>query len=318
MRQKYVPYVILILAAFFIGIIIVFQYAPAHASRTTSKNQKQTSASQKNVQKSKKKPFKKKLNKGVSQPTTTPYIPPAENNPGNQDMQKALQDMQNAQGKVQRGVAQEQDSNVSSCTDIPKLQPPVDFSRVTSVLYPGQYRSGQYKPHGGFRFDGNNNDDIKVKIPLDASLVSASRYIDFDEVQYLVVFRAACGTMYRFDHILTPASRLQTILDTLPPAKQDDSRTTDFNPPVSFSVGEVIATAVGFAKTKNVSVDFGVYDWRQPNESWKNPEWTKDHQTYEIERYGICWFDSFSADDAKKLRDLPGGDGISGKKSDYC
>ena len=38
------------------------------------------------------------------------------------------------------------------------FQNPTDLSKVTSMLYPGQYRGqintgDDYKPHGGFRFD---------------------------------------------------------------------------------------------------------------------------------------------------------------------
>ena len=40
----------------------------------------------------------------------------------------------------------------SSCP-APLLQTPVDLSKVTSILYPGQERGGNYKAHGVFGFD---------------------------------------------------------------------------------------------------------------------------------------------------------------------
>ena len=120
-------------------------------------------------------------------------------------------------------------SNPPACAEPFTMQPPIDFSRVTSVLYPGQYRGSQYKPHGGFRFDNNNDNNVSVKIPLDAMLIHGSRYGEGGEVQYLFTFVAPCGIMYRFDHLLTLTPKFQAIADTLPQPKEGDSRTTNLN-----------------------------------------------------------------------------------------
>src|SRR5262245_56124294 len=50
----------------------------------------------------------------------------------------------------------------------PLLTAPAELTRVTSLLYPGQTRGDDYKPHGGLRFDGSSNADITVKLAMDA------------------------------------------------------------------------------------------------------------------------------------------------------
>lgn len=208
----------------------------------------------------------------------------------------------------------------SSCPD-PVLQMPVDVSKVTGVLYPGQTRGSQYKPHGGFRLDGSSNDAVEVKAPIDAKLVDGSRYIEQGEQQILLDFRSECGVNFRFDHLLTLSPKIQAEVDKLPQPKQDDSRTTNFNNQISVKTGEVIATGVGFPKTNNVSFDFGVYDTRQDNAASKNPTYLAAHQQFGDQdqlKHAVCWFDYLPKADADKLRALPGGDQISGKTSDYC
>lgn len=205
-----------------------------------------------------------------------------------------------------------------ACSSPLGLQLPIDIKKATGILYPGQSRGGNYKPHGGFRFDKSQNKDITVKIPLDGSLIRASRYIEGGEVQYFFIFVADCGIMYRFDHLLTLSPKFQAIANTLPAAKKDDSRTTDFANPIAVKKGEVLATAVGFVKTKNVSVDFGLFDLRQKNVVSRNASWARSHTNDSTAPYGLCWLDMFSASEKSKLRALPAADGKSGKKSDYC
>lgn len=191
----------------------------------------------------------------------------------------------------------------------PALASPVNLAGVTSILYPGQTRGGDYKAHGGFRFaDGANTQTVKV--PIDSVVTKGSRYIEQGETQYFFVFIAPCGIMYRFDHLLTLSPEFQKIADTLPAAKPDDSRTTNLNPPVSVKKGDIVATAIGFKKTGNAGVDFGVYDLRKSNGISKgNPEFNS---------FAVCWFDWLPASDAAKVKALPAGDGASGKASDLC
>lgn len=210
-------------------------------------------------------------------------------------------------------------SNKSSCPD-PLLQMPADITKVTAVLYPGQTRGGNYKAHGGLRFDGATN-AVEVKAPIAGKLIDGSRYIEQGETQVLLDFKNDCGVNYRLDHLLTLSPKVKSLVDTLPAAKVDDSQTTQFNSPTSFDVGEVIATAVGFTKTNNVSFDFGVYDMRSANAASKDASYQAKYKSdpgWELDSHALCWLDYVPSGDSTKLKALPGGDQASGKTSDYC
>lgn len=184
----------------------------------------------------------------------------------------------------------------------PTLQSPVNVDDVTSVLYPGQTRGGDYKAHGGFRLDALNSNDVVIRAPISAKLVKAGRYIEIGETQYIFIFETNCGLTYRFDHLLTLTPKFQAVADTLPPAKEGRSDFVSVDPKTEVMTGETIATAVGFRHSNegklNVSFDFGVY----------------------LDRYdqGLCWLDLLPEEDASQLKELPGGDYQSWKISDYC
>lgn len=207
--------------------------------------------------------------------------------------------------------------NAPACSNPIIFESPVDVSKATSILYPGQTRGGDYKPHGGFRFDGATNNLVNVTVPMDAQVVEGSRYIEQGETQYMFDFENACGIRYRFDHLHTLSPAFQDLADKLPAAKQDDSRTTKINPPVAVSAGQPIATAIGFPKTNNAGVDWGVYDLRSANQASKDATWAADHDT-QLAHYAVCWFDMLSPGDAARVASLPAGDQQSGKTSDYC
>lgn len=207
---------------------------------------------------------------------------------------------------------------VGSAPDCPKpfeFKSPVDLTKVTAILYPGQTRGGNYKPHGGFLFNGAANNEVTVTVPYDAQVVEGSRYIEAGETQYLFDFQVPCGVRYRFDHLHTLSPAFQTIADKLPPAQKDDSRTTPINPPVDVSVGDTVATVVGFPKMNNASLDWGVYDLRNKNEASSS---AAPQGTEQLSSYAVCWFDWLNAADEAKVRSLPAGDQASGKQSDYC
>ncbi len=208
-------------------------------------------------------------------------------------------------------------TNNENCNSQPRFQTPVDLSKVSSILYPGQYRGNEYKAHGGFRFDSYKPADIVVKAPLDAQIERAGRYIQNGDVQILLEFSAACGITYRFDHILTVAAELQSLVDSLP-RPTSDSHTTLVNPPVNITVGQVIATAVGSPSTHNTFVDFGVYNTLHKNKASNDPAWLAKHTQNPNDQYGICWFDLLTPRDATLVRSLPSGSSESGKTSDYC
>jgi len=194
--------------------------------------------------------------------------------------------------------------DLSACTDPMVLEAPVDINRATSILYPGQMRGGDFKRHGGFRFDTATSNAVEVRAPIDSTLSAASRYIERGQLQYLLDFETECGVRYRFDHILAMPPALSAVLETLPAAKVDDSRTTGVSRGVRFKKGELIATEVGMPG--NVFVDFGVYEsggLLQFQGPQSNP---------------LCWLDMLPASQAVIVKGLPAGDQNSGTKSEYC
>lgn len=196
----------------------------------------------------------------------------------------------------------------------PLLQTPVDLSKVTSILYPGQERGGDYKAHGGFGFDNATNNLVTVRIPLDGKIMRVVRYKEIGEVQYLFEFDGNCGVSFRFDHLRKLTPKFEAIVNVFP--LKEDTRTDPVDPPVSVTTGEIIATEVGFLN--NVSVDFGVYDMRQKNETSKDPSWASAHSRFPTDSYGICWFDFLPKLDSDFVKSLPSRDANNGKKSDYC
>jgi hypothetical protein len=196
----------------------------------------------------------------------------------------------------------------------PLLQTPVDLSKVTSILYPGQERGGNYKAHGGFGFDNATDNLVTVKIPLNGKVTRVVRYKELGEIQYLFEFDGNCGVSFRFDHLRKLTAKFEAIVNAFP--IKEDTRTDPVNPPVAVTVGEVIATEVGFLN--NVSVDFGVYDMRQKNEASKDPAWASAHSQYPADSYGICWLNSLPQADSSAVKLLPSRDAKNGKTSDYC
>lgn len=215
-------------------------------------------------------------------------------------------------------------NSYESCPKPFVFQMPADLSKATSILYPGQYRGGNYKAHGGFRFDGYKPNQITITAPYDAKVIDGARYSVNGEIQYAFDFEHPCGIRYRFMHLLTLTPKFKAIAEKFPLPKEADSKTTEVYPPVEVKQGEVIATAVGLNTGGpealdgfNTFVDWGVYDYRQKNESSKDPDWVAKHP-FEIEQYAVCWFDWISSEDKARVLSLPPSDSQSGDSSDYC
>ena len=214
------------------------------------------------------------------------------------------------------GSAWQASGTAPSCPSPLVFSPPTTLSRVTSVLYPGQTRGGNYKAHGGFRFADGTNTAITVTAPMAGYIYRGARYIEAGEVQYLFDIVNSCGVMHRFDHLLALSSRFQAIADTFPAAGAS-SATTNVAAGQNVTEGEVIATAVGFSNSGNTSLDWGAYDLRQRNAASADPAWFAGHSG-EQAPYALCWLDNLSSANSALLRALPGGDGTAGKTSDYC
>lgn len=209
----------------------------------------------------------------------------------------------------------------------PALESPVTVSEVTAILYPGQERGGDYKAHGGFRFDGLQNDEVAVRAPIDATLFAAGGGIFRGEKQYTLRFHTDCGLELMFGHLLTLTPEFQALVEGLP-LPDGTVKTHAIRPQISVRAGEVIATAVGFrhgpdADTfdkPNTSFDFGVFERWIPNDISHDPVWQTKHRgvgRYEDE-HGLCWLDLLPPADMARLKALPAGDFQSGKTSDYC
>lgn len=212
-------------------------------------------------------------------------------------------------------------STPPSCPN-PLLKSPVDISAATAILYPGQVR-GQYKSHGGFRFDNNKSNAVTVKMPMAGHITTATRYLENiggpAEIQYLVAFENECGIAFEFDHLRTLSAEVQAIMDTRPEAKLNDTGGLPIKDGAFFDEGAVIATEIGRKSNGNVGMDFGVYDYRQKNEASKNPAYAASHANAGYEDlYALCWLNDLPAADAVIAKSLPGGDGKMGKTSDYC
>lgn len=187
---------------------------------------------------------------------------------------------------------------------------PADLNKVMHVMAPGSYRGYSYKPHGGFRLDESSNGKADVTLPMDATLVSLTRYYEGKppELQYLLTFESDCGIAFRFDHLYTLTPEFQKIAEQTPEPKLDDSR-TDPNrafPRTHFKAGTVVATEVGFPKVRNFGFDFGVYDYRKQNDiSTNNAAWKAIHNKYtSLEWYALCWYDMLPSSDATKAAAL--------------
>jgi len=204
-----------------------------------------------------------------------------------------------------------------ACSDPLIVESPVDINQVSSILYPGQIRAGDYKPHGGFRFLRSDN-LVDVVAPMDGYLFKASRHIARGEIQYLMFFINDCGVMYKLDHLRTLTDKYERVFDDFPPPPVEDSRTTEINPRVFVQKGELIATEVGFKKDNNIFVDFGLYDLRQKNEVSQDPSWVASHPGMEEQgEHALCWFNNFKPQQAEILVNLSIGS-EEGNVSDYC
>jgi hypothetical protein len=214
--------------------------------------------------------------------------------------------------------------NPPACPDPLEFPAPVDVNLVSGILYPGQERGGDYKPHGGFRFDNHTNNEVDVYAPMDGNLFKAARHLEYGEVQYSLYFINDCGIMYKLDHMRELTAKFNEILNNIPMGGEGDSRTTEIRPAVFVAKGEHVATKIGFEnfpggyKDKNVFVDFGLYDLRKTNGvNYDSVFRAKYPNINEYGTYAVCWFDYLSNVDEAIVRNLPAS-GDKGKMSDYC
>lgn len=205
-----------------------------------------------------------------------------------------------------------------ACPNPLVIASPVDISKVSAILYPGQPRGDAFKPHGAFRFNNQNNEVI-VTVPFDAQIVRGSRAFRNGENQYSFEFIAPCGIWYSLGHLLELTPKFLAIANRLPLIGDfAEQQFFDITPRVNITTGEILATKVGYAKTNNAFVDFGVLDLRHKNGATIRPEWSAKFGN-QFDEYAVCWLDLLPTTDKAHLRGLFGsGDSVTGTKSDYC
>ncbi|MEI2834765.1 MAG: hypothetical protein V9G25_08325 [Acidimicrobiia bacterium] len=219
------------------------------------------------------------------------------------------------------------DSKAPACPDPLNLNlPTTNIDQATSILYPGQSRSGTYeglggtyKAHGGFRFDNNQTNEIEVVMPFNGSITRAVSLLIDGEPQYGFDIQNECGIMIRLGHLHDLTPKFQKIVDALPVGTVANSESQKIEPSIPFKQGDVIATVVGFKNSHNVGFDYGVYDLRSNNEASKDPAYVKAHSdTAELSYHGLCWLENLNDKDKAIVKALPAGDQTTGKTSDYC
>jgi hypothetical protein len=200
-----------------------------------------------------------------------------------------------------------------ACPEPLVLQAPVDLDLVTSILYPGQMRGGDFKPHGGFRTDGTDG-PVEVTAPLEGYVWRVAKFNDSAGIHYMFDIQHPCGIMYRLGHLSAVPPKLEKIFDGFPQRDFGDSRTEQVEP-VFIGLGEVIVTDT----QEGTGFDWGVYDLRRENDAASDPAFREAHED-EAEQafHALCWLDYLPADQQAIVKSLPGADGVSGKNSDYC
>lgn len=207
-----------------------------------------------------------------------------------------------------------------ACSEPLTIKSPMDVSKATDKLYPGQVRGGDFKPHGGLGSDTATDNKIDVLMPYSAYLYRGAKYQEQGETQYLLDFIAPCGIMVRLDHLKTLSSELQSLTKELPLGGESDSRTTKFTNHSLLKQGTVVAKEVGFESPLNVFFDLGVYDLRSQNEASKDPAFANEPKRKadkEQSYYSVCWFDLLEGEEKTAISSLPAR-GSEGTTSDYC
>ena len=219
------------------------------------------------------------------------------------------------------------DGTPPACPNPFQLVTPADLTKATALLYPGQERhgaifagaGGNYKPHGGFRFDDSKNSDVMVKSPISGYVYRGSQYLLDGEIQYTFDIVHPCGMMVRVGHLRALSETFQAYANAFPAAAEGDSRTERIQGFPAVKAGDPIATSVGITADSNVFFDLGVYDLRKKNAVSQTVTYQQAHaDNKELAWHAVCWFDMLPTSDEKKIKSLPPGDPISGKNSDYC
>ncbi len=132
---------------------------------------------------------------------------------------------------------------------------------VTVVGPPARIIGAEYEPGGYFRVAHGQN-DLDVRLPIDATLAKGSTHLfsttpGVFEVQVGLEFQTKCeGLRFVVGHMADPIDEIAALFTTEP---TEDSRDISL-PPLEFQAGDLLATTIGFRIDGNAFVGFGVYD----------------------------------------------------------
>jgi len=198
----------------------------------------------------------------------------------------------------------------------------LDFSKAVSKVQPGQSRGGSYKPHGGLRWSeyGKYVSGVTITAPFDGEIQAVAHYIESGNYQFVVNIIHPCGIMLRLGHLRVPSDVMKNVLNTIPAARENDSRET-FVTGFSISKGQTIATEVGMIAPAGPDsfgtfMDLGIVDLRSKNASL--PAGFTSNADARYSRYSVCWYvgNYFSEVDRTTAQRLPDSNGDA--TSDYC
>ena len=204
------------------------------------------------------------------------------------------------------------------------LVAPADLAKATSLLIPGQPRTGsfpgqlnRYTTVGGLRFDGSSHSDIRIYSPIDGYVTKVANYQIDGEQQYGFDIIHPCGILARLNHVRSVTAKFEAIADTDVLRTEFESFNTSDT--VLVKAGEQIGASTGLEISDNTFVEFGLYDLRQLNPAAQKPGYQKVHfSDREFSWYGLCWPELLTATDAAIVKALPPGDTNAGRDSDYC
>ena len=198
----------------------------------------------------------------------------------------------------------------------------LDFSKVLSIVQPGQIRGGSYKPHAGLRWSefGGVVKGISIKAPFDGEVVAAAQYISEGNYQFTINIIHPCGIMLRLGHLLEPSDSIKKILSTIPPAIENDSRES-FLSGTFIKKDQLIASEVGMVPPASPDslgtfMDLGIVDLRKKNPALDSS--FKSNADVKYSLYSVCWYEGnyFSDSDRARVLKLPFSNGDA--TSDYC
>jgi len=213
--------------------------------------------------------------------------------------------------------------------EVPKCPTPListgeltDFSKVVSIVQPGQSRGGSYKPHGGLRWStyGTYVKGVTLTAPFDGEIVGAFHYTVSGIYQFGINIIHPCGVMLRMGHLQEPSEYMTVVLKGLPPAAENDSRESVLRG-VFIKKGQVIATEVGMPlpalpDSLGTYIDLGILNLLTKNSALSASFVSNAEVKYSL--YSLCLYEGnyFSDVDKARLLSLPFANGDA--TSDYC